>query len=59
MQVRKARRKAKQEHELLQLWEAWSLFHLHNAFFSSFLMLTETVLFWTVDSVATNHITRD
>ena len=33
--------------------------HFHNAFVSSFLMLTETVPYWTVDSSATDHIARD
>ena len=33
--------------------------HFHNAFVSSFLMLTETVPCWTVNSAATNHIAWD
>ena len=33
--------------------------HFHSAFVSSFLMLTETVPYWTVDSTATDHIARD
>ena len=33
--------------------------HFHNAFVSSFLMLIETILYWTIDSVATDHIAQD
>ena len=33
--------------------------HFHNAFVSSCLMLAETVIYWTVDSTATDHIERD
>ena len=33
--------------------------HFHNAFVSSYLMLTETVPDWTVDSIATDHIAQD
>ena len=33
--------------------------HFHNAFVSSFLMLTETVPYWTVDSATTDHIAWD
>ena len=33
--------------------------HFHNAFVSSCLMLTETVIYWIVDSTTTDHIERD
>ena len=33
--------------------------HLYDIFLSSFLMLTETVPFWTIDSTTTDRITRD
>ena len=33
--------------------------HFHNAFASSFLMLTETVPYWTIDLAATDHIVWD
>ena len=33
--------------------------HFHNAFVISCLMLTETVPYWTIDSIATDHIARD
>ena len=33
--------------------------HLYDVFVSSFLMLTEIVPFWTVDSTAIDHIARD
>ena len=33
--------------------------HFDNAFVSSCLILIETVSYWTVDSIATNHIARD
>ena len=33
--------------------------HFHNSFVSICLMLIETVLFWTIDSTATDHIERD
>ena len=31
----------------------------HNAFVSSCLMLAETVSYWIIDSIETNHIARD
>ena len=33
--------------------------HFHNAFVSTFLMLTKTVPYWTIDLVATDHIAQD
>ena len=33
--------------------------HFHNAFVSNCLMLTETVPYWTIDSVAIDHIAQD
>ena len=33
--------------------------HFHNTFVSSYLMLTETVPYWTIDLTTTDHIVRD
>ena len=33
--------------------------HFHNAFVSSYLMLTEIGPYWTIDSIGTDHIARD
>ena len=46
-------------HDCIEPKVIYDQIHFHNAFVSSCLMLTETIPFWTVDSVATDHRARD
>ena len=46
-------------HDCIELKVIYDQINFHNAFVSSYLMLIETVPFWTVDSAATDHIAWD
>ena len=45
--------------DCIELKVIYDQIHFHNAFSSSFLMLTGTVPYWTIDSTATYHIEWD
>ena len=45
--------------DCIELKVKYDQIHFYNTFVSSFLMLTKTIPFWTIDSATTGHIARD